>query len=71
MPRELPRGTQQVAGLGAVECRFLEWQGLSVFCTETGLGVEEIHMGWPTRHEEEDDAFGLGDEVGRGRYRRR
>src|SRR5207244_1922471 len=66
LPKTLegPWRLHQAARLGKRD-RGLRTRGwsLAVHLCQFGLGVESVDVGHPAVHEEENDAFGFGDEV--------
>lgn len=61
---ELPRRLEQVPLLCEYNARQFEGRWFTIVASQRGFWVEGIDMRWPSFHEQEDDSFGAGREVG-------
>lgn len=61
---ELPWGLEQVPLLGEYDARQFEGRWFTIVASKGGFRIEGIDMRRPSFHEQEDDSFGAGREVG-------
>jgi hypothetical protein len=57
-------GRSQSGAGGAFGFESFEWDRFAVLQLEGWFGVEGVHLGWATVHEEVNDPFGPGSEMG-------
>jgi len=57
-----PGWFHQVSTLGELNLALGKGKGLAIILFKPGLVIEEVHVGRPTVHEEEDDPSGPGGE---------